>query len=225
MEDKETRRAIGINFYSILSVLTFIIMGIGATFAYFSASAKGEDMPISASSITVIMNLAIYPLYNGIVLEEDHGDILVKPVLPTNDSDIMKAFDNKCFDYNNNGACLAYTVKIGNEGQAQSGHVVFNATSDDGMTNLKYLILDNKNNYEPLIPPTSAFNNDDKDENDDLGIPIEIAEGETREVTLLLWLSNLNEPQDVEQASSFKGQVSYISNMGSVITGTIDDGV
>lgn len=222
--EKETRKTISINFYSVISVLTFLIMGVGATFAYFNAIAKGNEMPISTSSIYVRMNLNIFPLYNGKLFEETDNGLVIKPFLPTNDDDIFKAFENECFDYYGNGACLAYTIQIENIGMPQSGHVIFNTDSVD-FTNLKYLVLDNNNNYEPLISPTIAVNNVINAEEDDLGIPIETEEGEVREVTLLIWLSNVNEQQDHEQGATFVGEVTYISNMGSKITGTISDSV
>lgn len=222
--EKSIKKTIGINFYSVVSVLTFLIMGVGATFAYFNAIAQGEEMPISTSSIYVRMNLNILPLYNGKLFEETDDGLVIKPFLPTNDDDIFKAFENKCLDYYGNGACLAYTVQIENIGMEQSGHIIFNTESAE-FTNLKYLVLDNNNNYEPLILPTLAVNNDINVEEDDLGTPIETAEGEAREVTLLIWLSNVNEQQDHEQGATFVGQVTYISNMGAKITGTISDTV
>lgn len=205
----EEKRGIKINFTGIVSILTLIVMGIGTTFAYFSASVNGKFENVSVSSVEIILNLTIAPLYNG------------KPILPTNDEDIEKAFDNKCVDSKGSGACIAYTIELENSGFEQEGIATFFATSDS-ITNLKYIILDNENDYAILKGPTNAMEVD----TELAGVPIKLeAEGDKKLLTIVIWLSNLNEPQDEEQGASFTGQVSFQSTMGAKITGTMNENV
>lgn len=206
MDTKETKKAIRINFYSIISILTLLVMGAGATLAYFNASVTGDGGNVVTSSIQVILNLKISHLYTGMEM------------LPTNDEDIFKAFDNKCLDDRGAGACLAYTVEIENLGQIQEGEAFFVAESDT-IENLKYIILDNDNDYALLKGPTSAL----KREDSEVSIPVNLATNQNKKITLVVWISNLDEPQDYEQAGTFQGQVTFESTMGGRITGTMDE--
>lgn len=198
----------GINFIGIISILTLLVMCVGSTFAYFTASMKGKaDEDVVVASMKVILNLKISPLYNG------------KPVLPTNDEDINKAFLNKCVDSYENGACFAYTIEIENQGHEQEGVATFFATSET-ITNLKYMILDNDNDFAVLKGPTNAM--EEATELD--GVPIKLKANEDKKlITIVIWLSNLDVPQDEEQAGVFVGQVSFHSTAGGRITGTMNE--
>ena len=44
-----------------------------------------------------------------------------------------------------------------------------------------------------------------------------------KQITILIWISNLDEPQDEEQGASFTGQVSFESTGGAKITGTMNE--
>lgn len=204
------KKYIKIDFMTIVSVLTFIIMGLGATFAYFTASVKGEEQYVSVSSLEVILNLKIAPLYNG------------KDVLPTNDEDIEKAYKNKCLDYAGNGACFAYTIEIENKGYPQEGTAIFNATSDT-ITNLKYMIVSEGEDYETLKTPTPAIGSTSDEQLS--GVPIKVDRDENKKVVIIIWISNLDEAQDEEQGGFFEGQVSFTSTSGAVISGTMVENV
>ena len=202
-----------INFLGIISVLTLIFMGIGTTFAYFSARVTAENSEnISVSTIEVVMNLKIGPLYNG------------KPILPTNDEDIFKAYENKCVDSYGNGACFAYTVELENMGYPQEGIAVFNATSNDGIRNLKYMVVSLEEEYEVLKGPTNAMNATEEEQIEG-GIPIKLGSEDSKKIVVVVWISNLNKPQDEEQGATFEGQVSFTATSGAKITGTMTENV
>lgn len=207
MEEKGIKN----KFMGIVTILTFIIMGIGSTFAYFTASSAGKAKEyISVSSLEVILKLGILPLYNG------------KPIMPTNDTDIEKAYKNKCVDYVGNGACIAYIVEIDNIGLEQEGVVVFDATSES-ITNLKYMVVTEGEDYEILKGPTPAMNATSEEKLE--GINIKLESEESKRVVIVIWLSNLNEPQNEEQGGLFEGQVSFTSTSGAKISGTIAENI
>lgn len=208
----EEKKSLKINFMGVISTLTFVVMGIGSTFAFFTASAIGKsDESISVSSIEVVLNLKIAPLYNG------------KPLLPTNDEDIEKAYENKCEDLVGSGACIAYTVELENIGASQEGIAIFNAWSET-ITNLKYMIVSEGEDYEILKPPTPAMGASTDDQLKD-GIPIKLEKGQNSKVVVVIWLSNLEGPQDEEQGGFFEGQMSFTATSGAKITGTIGETV
>ena len=203
------KKGIKINFMGVVSVLTLIVMGIGSSFAFFTASGVGELESMNVSSVKIVMNLGIDPLYTG------------KPMLPTNDEDIDKAFKNQCIDSFGSGACIAYTVIIENLGYEQEGVATFTAESDY-IKNLKYMILDNDNDYAILKGPTPAMNATDEEHLS--GVPVKLkSDNDKKILTIVIWLSNLDEPQDEEQGASFIGQVSFESTAGAKITGTMNE--
>lgn len=206
MEDK---KRVKINLMGIISVLTLIIMGLGSTFAYFTAIGNANLGNATVSSLEIILNLKIAPLYTG------------KAILPTNDEDIITAFNKSCIDDAGNGACLAYTVELENKGAEQEGIVIFEAESDT-ITNLKYMILDNDNNYAVVKEPTSAMIPEDEV----TGIPINLPKDIGKKlITVVVWISNLDEPQDHEQGGEFFGKATFTATSGAKLTGTMNDNV
>lgn len=206
----ETKKGIKINFMGIISVLTFVVMGLGSTFAYFTATMMGEtDEYISVSSIQVVLNLKIAPLYNS------------KAVLPTNDEDIEIAYRNKCEDSYGSGACIAYTVELENMGFEQEGVIIFNAFSET-ITNLKYMIVSEGEDYEILKGPTKAIGATPEEQLEG-GIPIKLGTDTAKKIVIVIWLSNLDEPQDEEQGGYFEGQASFTATSGAKITGTMSE--
>ena len=203
----EQKKGFKLNIYAVLSILTFIVMGIGSTFAYFTANMNAARGDMSVSSIKLVMELKVSPLYSELEL------------LPTNDDDIYKAFDNKCLDLVGNGACLAYTIEINNIGQEQSGYLTFKYESDS-IKNLKFTVLDNDNDFAVLQPPTLASSVDIQ-----IGEAIKMTSNQSKRVTIVLWISNLNIPQDYEQAGTFTGQVSFNSALGAVVTGSMNNNI
>lgn len=200
------------NFMGIVSILTFIVMGIGSTFAYFSANILGSSEEyLSVSSLEVILNLKIAPLYNG------------KAILPTNDEDIEKAYQNKCVDYFGSGACIAYTIELENLGYPQEGIAIFSANSET-ITNLKYMILSSGEDYEILKGPTPAIDPTSEEQLEG-GIPIKLGTETTKTLVIVIWISNLDEPQDEEQGGYFEGLVSFTATSGAKITGTMGETV
>ena len=203
----EQKKGFKLNIYAVLSILTFVVMGIGSTFAYFTANMNAAGGDMSVSSIKLVMELKVSPLYSELEL------------LPTNDDDIYKAFDNKCLDLVGNGACLAYTIEINNIGQEQSGYLTFKYESDS-IKNLKFTVLDNDNDFAVLQPPTLATSDDIQ-----IGEAINMTSNQVKKVTIVLWISNLNIPQDYEQAGTFTGQVSFNSALGAVVTGSMNNNI
>lgn len=208
----EEKRSFKINFMGIISVLTFIVMAIGSSYAFFTASMMGKaDESISVSSVEIVMNLKIGPLYTG------------KPVLPTNDEDIFKAYENKCIDDRGSGACFAYEVTIENMGYPQEGIAFFTANSKD-ITNLKYMVVSEGENYEVLKGATKAIGATPEEQLEG-GIPIKVERDENKKIIVVVWLSNIDGPQDTEQGGIFEGQVSFSATSGARITGTMSENV
>lgn len=201
----EQKRAVKINAYNLISILTLIVMGVGSTFAYFNAHMAESNMDnISVSAINLKMELRIIPRYFELLL------------LPTKDEDIEKAFENKCLDYVGNGACLAYDIEIENIGQPQEGYLTFKYESEQ-IRNLKFIVVDTDDDNKILQPPTLASEIDTVLE----GL-IKLDSNQNRRVTIVLWISDLNVAQDEEQGGTFTGFVTFNSSVGARVTGTMN---
>ena len=54
---------------------------------------------------------------------------------------------------------------------------------------------------------------------------ISVSENESKKVVVIVWLSNIQGPQDWEQAGTFEGNVTFSATSGARITGTMSENV
>lgn len=198
-------------FSLIISIISLAFVTIGTTFSFFTSVIKntGEELKVETANFKLAVDVT--PLYNS------------KKIIPTNDTDIIKAFNNECVDDNEYGACYAYNIKINSEGDPQD--VIGNfKTVRDGIDNLKYMILDADNKDENgnyLIYKEPDFT---KLEYEKIGKPIHLEGKEkntTRNLILVIWLSNTGKIQDEESNKFFTGYFTVNSTLGSKITGSL----
>ncbi len=183
-----------------MSIILLIIMLIGTTFSYFAAFVK-SDRNIESVAATFGAGVEITELYGG------------KSMIPMDDSDVMTGYNNQCVDIKGYGACYAYNIHIDNTGDKFSYVGTINFDVND-IKNLKYLVLDEENNK---YVEDTLISGDDQT----LGDSFELDTGESRDFVLVIWLSNLEGPQDDEDAGgNFSASVTYETTYGSRITGT-----
>lgn len=193
----------------VTSVLSILIMLIGSTFSYFSITNRSDDDALLVEGYKINLALSVKAKYTG------------KKLIPTNDKDIMLAYNNKCVDIYGYGACQAYDIEISNYGTVQDiiGTIDFTV---DGIENLSYMLLDeNDNTYLNKI---SIKGNTTKMS---LGEHFVLEEGSaenptSKKIVLIIWLTNLDEPQEeFDAGGTFSASVTYQSVYGSKITGTV----
>ena len=187
-----------------MSIFLFLIVSIGTTFSYFAAYVKSNEKIDSVAS-SFGASVEITKLYGN------------KSLIPMDDSDVMTGYERHCIDDLGYGACYAYNIHIDNVGDKFEyvGTINF---SLNGIENLKYLVLDEENNK--YVDDTLIISG----ENQSLGGNFELDTGESRDLVLVVWLSNLAGPQDEQDAGgSFNASVTYESTYGSSITGTFSN--
>lgn len=195
-------------FSLVVSILSLAFITIGTTFSFFT-SVQRSDKDVEVKSANFKLAVDVQPLYDS------------KKIIPTNDNDIIKAFYNECIDDNEYGACYAYNIKITSEGDPLDVIGSFK-TKREGIENLKYMILDadnkdEKNNY--LIYKEPGFT---KLEYEPIGNSFSFnKDNTTRNLILVIWLSNMGEIQDEESNKYFTGYFLVNSTQGSKITGSI----
>lgn len=200
-------------FLFVTSVLSILILTLGTTFSFFTVSNKSEYDAVKVEANKIQLALSIDKLYTG------------HKLIPTNDEDIIKAYQNKCIDIYGYGACLAYTIEMSNFNSEQNliGKIDFNVT---GIDNLSYMLLDEEENIylskqqieNGISEKLSLGDNfilEDATENNP----------STRKFILLIWLTNLDKNQNETDASgSFTASISYESVIfGNKLTGTVTD--
>lgn len=189
----------------VISILTLIVAMIGATFAYFSATLKG-DKDIETSSFKFALNMSVTPEFGG------------KGLIPMDDSDLSKAYANKCVDANGNNACTAYRIELSNNGDDLNLTGVMDFTKQD-VVNMSYAIMDSDGNiYKEASSTGDGLNLS-------LGNNFDLKKGEVKDFILVIWLTNLDKAQEDEDASGvFSASITYQAIDGSKLSANINQG-
>lgn len=106
----ENRRGSGI-FLGVVGVATLIVAIIGATFAYFSASATGDNN----------VEVTAYEFNADVVVDEIYKTKTdaAKNLIPLTDANLLTAINKAgCVDKNGYQACAVYRVTITNYGES-----------------------------------------------------------------------------------------------------------
>lgn len=198
-------------FAIVTSFISIIILLIGATFSYFTISAKSDHDAVLVEAEKVMLGLGVSPLYTG------------HKIIPTNDEDIMKAYNQKCIDDYKNGACLAYGLEIFNYSKAYPiiGKIDFTV---EGIKNLSYMVLDEDDN---VYQPKTSIKGDAIGMS--LGPSFKLDDAtdlkpSSRKFVLIVWLTNLKDKDqsDFDAGGHFDAKVTYESIYGGKLTATVE---
>ncbi len=198
-------------FYGVIGVATLVVAIIGATFAYFSASASNNNV-IQGNAATTGLSLAV----NKISTDAAGG------LIPMNDADVSKGLEGDtatkskmCVDKNGNTVCQVYQITVTNTG---SSTAVVNGTLNivgASFANLKWQLLDGSDagsletttTYNP-IATTQLVN----------GVSL-TASGKA-DYFIMIWISNLESDQSATNTGTFTGTVTFNSADGAGISAT-----
>ena len=199
-------------FYGVIGVATLVVAIIGATFAYFSATASNGEV-IQGEAATVGLNLEVTK-----VSTDASGGLI-----PMTDADVSKGLtgdtatgSKMCVDKNGNTVCQVYKIVVTNTG---SSTAVVNGTlniTGEGFTNLKWQLL--TGTTDDGLSTTTTYN------------PIattSLVTSQTLQPTtgsatyyVMVWISNLASDQSENDTGSFTGVVTFNSADGAGISAT-----
>ena len=212
--DKNERKGQG-TFYMIIAMLTLVVAIVGATFAYFSLQASDENT-IKGNAAQAGLSLEVRK-----VSVDASGDLV-----PLDETLLEKAIkgdsatgSQMCVDKNGNTVCQVYEVKVTNEGSAATavnGSLTLNAET---ITNLKWQIMTDQSTP---VTDTGQFKTTDDTElakND----TVEANPG-TKTYYIMIWIDEIESPQNDSDTGAFTGVVSFTSADGSGVTGTFSEG-
>ena len=201
------------NFQKVYIVLMILILStsiIGSTYAYLTASTSSASNSVNTKSKIYHISISLIPM---------------------NDSDAIKALNNKCHDKYDRGACVAYKLYVYDYDESLEYISGYMNTVTNNMQNLSFMILEespiqtstdncatiNEKTYclsqdtTKIIPSTDLS----------LGDAYKVSGQKDKELILLIWLSNLEESQNETDIGSFQSTITIQAGNGGEIKGTI----
>lgn len=216
MNGEDNRKGPGF-FYGVIGVATLVVAIIGATFAYFTATANNTTT-IQGEAANTGLSLEVTQLSTG----------ATAGLIPLNETDLQKGItgdtaataENKsCLDKNNNTICQVYSIKVTNEGTATAAitgklnlqPVTGETTST--FTNLKWQLLE-----DATTVATDATSYGTGENN--IATNLSLTAGNSETLYIVIWIDNLNESQNEADKGYFNGTVSFDSAEGAGISAT-----
>ena len=202
-------------FYGVIGVATLIVAIIGATFAYFSATAannsttitgttgKGGGLSLTVTDVTTTANGALVP-QKGTALQ----------------SAITGTGGKSCVDGNGNTVCKVYSIQIGNTGTSSVATTgTLNLSAGTANTNMHWGLLDSATTV-----PTGGVVAKAAGSAVSIDSPTLDPQGQTnasKTYYVVVWLEETNSPQDSTDADqSFTGTVTFEGAGSGQVTST-----
>lgn len=219
MNGEDNRKGTGF-FYGVIGVATLVVAIIGATFAFFTATAN-DTTTIQGSAANTGLSLEVTHLSTN----------AVEGLIPLNSSDLQKGIvgdtaataENKsCLDKNGNTICQVYSIKVTNEGTAiaaVTGKLDLQAVTPEEaenpsvFTNLKWQVLEDSTTVADDATSYGTGENP-------IVTNLSLAAGTSKTLYIVIWIDNLNEGQNDADKGHFNGTVSFDSAAGSGIVAT-----
>lgn len=211
-------------FYGVIGVATLIVAIIGATFAYFTASAPSNDNVIKGQTATAAsMSLAV----DQVLPADDSGKQAdAGRIVPLADTDLETALKRGCVDSNGYVACQVYEVTVSND--TTGGDPVRTATSVQ-LTNMGTIANLKWQRLTALATSENANVDSDFTAVTTHGAATELKANTTGVVNgtpdvyyFVVWLSDNNDQTTSDAGKTFGGTVSLnMVNADGTQAGTI----
>ena len=250
MNNERKNNTYGI-FYGVIGVATLIITIIGATFAYFTATAGSVADAVQTGGANISLGF----------LGNDGGKKI--NLIPINETlagfkNAIGVGENDCKDKNGNNICSVYTFNIGNPaGNTANMEVTAKITPQQNtFTNLWIAIFKGTpaeigtGNWDvnvaiPAEKPSGtchlavcdwgdiadgtliyAKRQLTKDDLNAFDVPLMqqvFKPGESEDYTIVLWIHETGSAQDEDQGGMFKGGINFTTSAGEIkgITGVL----
>ena len=219
---EENRKGPGI-FYAVVGVATLVVAIIGATFAFFSASASNNEAITGNTAQAGGVDLEITPVTstgaNMLPLNLLGTDMKTAPESGDQFADAIGATKGaSCVDSNGNNVCQVYSIKVSNKSTTSTIQVrgTLNLTSE--ATNMKWQLLTNPTSTERATFATVVGTGTDGDitVGGNTGGTGAVAASQTLDASgnatyyVLVWLEETGEAQETADANkTFKGLVKF----------------
>ena len=144
--EENNRKGTGV-FYAVVGVATLVVAIIGATFAFFSASATNDKDITGSTAAAGGVELAVRKITDtgSNMIPLNLQDNTNPANAATGDADqFAKALTGKCKDANGNNVCQIYSITVTNKSTTSAVQVRGTLTLDTGAAaNMKWQLLTN----------------------------------------------------------------------------------
>ena len=204
--------------YFVFVCFAIAITTIGATYAYFTGSTQSTSNSVRTGSTIFSISLDITAKYSDF------------SIIPMNDEDVYKALKNECKDKYDRGACSAYILRV--YGYDESLEYISGKMdiTTNNMENLSYMVLEETDEYDE----NSCVRIDEEiyctsvnttpmglGTNLPLGSSYNVEGLSEKKLLLVIWLTNLNENQNLTDIGNYNATVTVSAGDGGEIKGTI----
>lgn len=218
---EENRKGTGV-FYAVVGVATLVVAIIGATFAYFSASATAETK-VTGTAATVGLSVSL----EKVSKDATGGLIPISESLLTKALTGDTASGNKmCLDKDGNTVCQLYKITVENTGNAAAtlnGTLTLTAT---GYKNLKWANVNKDSGLtDPEATPTEIPAGNLNASSVSAITTNEVFNGgATKYYYVMIYINEINGPQEKDDTGSFEGTVTFGGPSGKGTTATFTAG-
>jgi len=226
-------------FYGVIGVATLIVAIIGATFAYFSATASNEGT-IRGGAATAELALTVTKLTEVTTVQpEGEGEATTQTaygvMVPQKDAYINDAVtgstNGQCIDDNGNVVCQLYKVTVTNSGSATAvlnGTISLAAEEGSLMHNLKWSVKAEETDTFDVYNQAISYEEQNGTANNVTGITaldtnLSLDAEEHKDYYVVVWISEIGSAQEDYDNGTFTGVVTFNSADGgltSTFTGT-----
>ena len=225
MEENSKRNGTGI-FYAIVGIATLIVAIVGATFAYFSASANATGTPISGSTHDISpSNFTLTTAKYTFASTSAASNNLVPAELTSNTTTgINKALTAKCENAGYTG-CHVWTITASSTVAVNAANIYLDmAVTASDKTSWKYLVYTGSATSASAIKVnatqiTKAATTTAVSDDVDIHAGAAMAAGTTYTYYVLVWLENTNSAQNTGTTNSlgtYNGTVTLQALGGQV---------
>lgn len=196
-----------------ITIIIIIVVTLGTTLAFFSASVSNEDV-VKGEASTFDVELQLATVYKA------------SQLVPLSDNLVPNAIgksSNKCIDSQNYEVCTLYTLTLANSGKSQ---IVTGYVSTDSTTyttdNLKYQIFDSNYNAITDVMTLSRVVSEKVYFKKDNSLVNASIDNTNITYYLAIWLSETVTSQSSDYSKTFTGKVGFESIYGDNVTATFN---
>jgi predicted ribosomally synthesized peptide with SipW-like signal peptide len=230
----------------VMAIVTFIVVVIGATFAYFTAKASSENEAVASASHFVQIDYNdgkdlqandLIPATEEVALFSYHG------MKYNADGKVVYTDNQQCIDDNSRTVCSIYSFDVTNLGSVEQNLGAFVTIASNQFTNLNYVlynvtdvdaddsVLDKYNNKVVVSKGTfsTTYNEFGTFTNSTIDYVIGgknqleqvIGAGSTSKYELVIWLNETGDVQN-EQMYKFSGKMTVSLTDENHVAGYIE---
>ena len=213
--------------YTFLAVCILAFSTIGATYAYWAATASSANNALQTESTIYSISMNITPLYHDF------------SVIPMDDTDALKGLKGQCKDKYDRGACSAYEIYVYGYNKDLDYVSGFMDITTENMQNLSYMVLRLSDTYEEdscviiknkeNVDETYCIVKEATPMGDGIGLSLgdsyDVKGMDSTKFILMMWLSNLKQSQNDIDVGSFNAIVTIQAGNGGEIKGSIANAV